>query len=625
MRAVGLLLFLLVPVVFGQPTLLPVPEPPVADMEPAVREQLLETMADLASLLEEGGEREISNLPRAEVFGEAGRLFLAYDLVDSAEACFENARRLSPEDFRWPYLLGAVWSNERRVDDALPMLQRALELRPEDLAARMRLGEVHLARNDPKAARESFEQALAGAPGTAAAHAGLARAAAALGQFELAVEQYRKALELEPGASSLRYPLAIALRETGRMEEARAELAQRGDVEVRFPDPLTRDLLQLTTGAGMQLMFGHRALKGGDTDLAIRRFRKALEVNPQSAEAHQALGTVLAQVGDLEGAVRHDSASLALRPENPTVHYNLGTVLIELGQVDQAIRHFRTTLDLVPNHDNARFNLATALAQGGRHREAVELFGELLEREPGDRATRFFAANSHFRLGRLTPASNLLDGLIAEEPSGLRSRLLRARVAVASGDGATARAQLQAVIAHPEALAEQRLAARRQLGDLEARAGNYLAAAEAYGAAVSVAPQEPGTQRALAMAWLLAERYDEADQALVRALEAVPQDLELNHLRARFLATCPDEDFRDGAAALELARRLFESRPRPDLAETVAMAYAELGRFEEAVGWQQRLLQEAKRAGMTGIRQRLESQLAAYQRGEAVRAPWRLP
>lgn len=603
----------------GEPTLLQVPAPPVAGMEEAVRHQLEDTLETLRSL---GDEEGVPAGELAEAFGETGRLLLAYDLVDSAEACFRNAHALDPEDFRWPYLLGAVLGNDRRVEEALPALRTALDLRPEDLAARMRLGDVHLAGNDPVAAGEAYGEVLRRFPETAAAHAGLGRAAAAVGEFEAAVEHYRKALALAPEASALRYPLAIALRELGRREEAREQLALRGEVEVRFPDPLTRDLLALTTGASIQLMFGHRALKNGQVDLAVRRFRQAIEANPQSAEAQQALGAALAQQGDGEGASRHYSAALALRPDNPTLHYNLGTLLLERGETEQAIRHFQAAIVLLPAYDNARFNLATALAQVERHSEALEHFQELLTREPEDRATRFFAANSYHRLGRQTEAAALLDALIEQDAKAVRARLLRSRVAVAVEDLATARRHLTAVLAHPEVAQEQRTAAHRQLGDLEARAGRYERAAQAYVQAVAAEPRNANTRFALAMAWLLAERYEEAADHLAKSTRILPQDMELSHLRARFLATCPVDPLRDGSEALEISSRLLRVGFRADIAETVAMAYAELGRFEDAVRWQQRLLREAERAGLRQFQAHLEEGLKLYGEGLPMRAPW---
>ena len=81
---------------------------------------------------------------------------------------------------------------------------------------------------------------------------------------------------------------------------------------------------------------------------------------------------------------------------------------------------------------------------------------------------------------------------------------------------------------------------------------------------------------------------------------------------------------RDGARSLELAMTAFAEERSPERAETVAMALAELGRFPEAVDWQRRIVEQVEAAGAAvsappGLRERLRS----YERGSAVRAPWR--
>ena len=85
-------------------------------------------------------------------------------------------------------------------------------------------------------------------------------------------------------------------------------------------------------------------------------------------------------------------------------------------------------------------------------------------------------------------------------------------------------------------------------------------------------------------------------------------------------ATCPEDSLRNGEGALEAARAVFRQNPGLETAQTVAMALAELGRFSEAADWQRRLLDQLRGNGTPPpeVTERLE----AYERGEAVRAPW---
>ena len=401
------------------PRLEPIAAPTLDGMEPAVQEQLDQALADLRRQVE--GAQSLPDSPDlrrqlAETYGELGQIYLAYDLVTPARVALDNARLLDPQDFRWLYLLASLEQNEGRLELAAQHFEAALALPPPPdtltLAARIRLGNVYLDSHRLEEAQSAFEQAIALDGGAAAAHAGLGRTAARQERPQDAIGHFRRALELQPEASAVRYPLAIALRELGQRDAARQELTQRGDVEASFRDPLAEAVLNLATGSGVHLMFGNRAVRNGRLEIAEQRFRRALEANPRSAEAHQSLAAVLEGRGERQAAIEHYSSALALAPDNPSLHYNLGTILVDQGHDSQAIRHFQAALRLAPDYQNARFNLAAVLARGGRYDEAAPLYEALLDSSEGqDSATRFYAAHTFQNLGQHEQANALLRDL----------------------------------------------------------------------------------------------------------------------------------------------------------------------------------------------------------------------
>ncbi|MEE8525395.1 MAG: tetratricopeptide repeat protein, partial [Thermoanaerobaculia bacterium] len=406
----------------------------------------------------------------------------------------------------------------------------------------------------PDEAGAAFERALVVDKSSAAAYAGLGKMAAARGEPAAAVRHFKKALEIEPGASALRYPLAIAYRELGRIDDARRQLQLRGDVEVSFEDPLIANLAELAAGSGIHVMAGNRALRKGQVEVAIDRYRRALAANPRSFEAHQALAAVLVEQGAADAAVEHYSAALEAEPDNPRVLYNLGTLFAQKGDVERAVRHFQAALELAPEYVDARFNLAAALAGSGRHDEALAHYRKLLEIAPDD--------------------------------------------------------------------TEARIAAHRQLARSSAQNGRFGEAVEHFGAVIEDRPDDLDARFGQVMALLLSERYAEARARLEEGRAALPRSPELAHLMARFLATCPVDRLRDGERALEIAQALLRSSQRPDVAETVAMGLAEVGRFDEAVAMQKQLIREAERAGAAAVVDPLRDRLTLYEQGKPSRAPW---
>jgi protein O-mannosyl-transferase len=96
-----------------------------------------------------------------------------------------------------------------------------------------------------------------------------------------------------------------------------------------------------------------------------------------------------------------------------------------------------------------------------------------------------------------------------------------------------------------------------------------------------------------------------------------PKNADIANNLAWLLATCPEASLRNGAQAVELAQkaeRLSVGR-EPVFIATLAAAYAETGRFSDAVLTGQRALQLASRQRNAALATALSKQLALYQAG----------
>src|SRR5262245_14348051 len=73
----------------------------------------------------------------ADAYGEMGKLFIATEYYDAAQACLVNASALAPVDMRWPYYLGHVLRLKNDPASAARAFERALAIKGDDVPALM--------------------------------------------------------------------------------------------------------------------------------------------------------------------------------------------------------------------------------------------------------------------------------------------------------------------------------------------------------------------------------------------------------------------------------------------------------------------------------------------------------
>jgi len=110
---------------------------------------------------------------------------------------------------------------------------------------------------------------------------------------------------------------------------------------------------------------------------------------------------------------------------------------------------------------------------------------------------------------------------------------------------------------------------------------------------------------------------DEAITCFQRALQIKPDYAEAQNTLAWVLATCPQASLRNGNKAVKLAQRANQltGDGNPVVLGTLAAAYAEAGRFPEAVATAQRALQVAETQSNPALADAIRSQMKLYQAG----------
>jgi len=114
-------------------------------------------------------------------------------------------------------------------------------------------------------------------------------------------------------------------------------------------------------------------------DEGIACYRRALQILPDLAEAHSNLGNALQAKGDAQQAVASCRRALQLKPDFADALCNLGNALRDLGQLDEAIDSCHKALAINPNLAPAWSNLGNALRDQRNVAEAIDCYQHALQ------------------------------------------------------------------------------------------------------------------------------------------------------------------------------------------------------------------------------------------------------
>ena len=212
------------------------------------------------------------------------------------------------------------------------------------------------------------------------------------------------------------------------MEFARASTIQstkRASKAAADQRPVERE--ELLTSKEDKLSYyltkGNQFFKKDQIDEAEQAYRKAVEVNPHSEDAHFNLGIALVRQNKLDEAIAEYREALRLMPDYAEVHNNLGNVLMSQKKFDEAMEHFRAAIRILPEHASAHNNLGTALARQGRFMEAIELYEKAVEFMPDYVEARFNLGNAYLAINRPEQAVAQFNEVLRLRPDFKQARL----------------------------------------------------------------------------------------------------------------------------------------------------------------------------------------------------------
>jgi len=436
--------------------------------------------------------------------------------------------------------------------------------------------------------------------------------------FDAAAVCFSNARMLQP--SDMRWPYYLAHVERLRNEPAKAAALFEQTLSMQpdhVPSLVWLGAMRLVTGDAAEAEMplakalelqphdpavlyhnGRVALAKRDYQRAIERLNEALAADPHASSIHYSLSLAYRGAGD----TRNADAQLRLRggvdpsPSDPLMRqvsgllHNASAFEVRaadaLGKRDwpTAITALRQALQLAPDNAFTHLNLGTALFQTGDAVGALAEFREAVRLSPA-------LAKAHYGIGIVTEAA---------------------------GRDADAVDAFTAAVKDDPGYAEARLS----LGDALRRTGRDADALQQYAAVIASSPSASPAYFGYAMALVRLKRYADARDALNRAVATFPDQPGFAHALARVLAAAPDDRVRDGQRAMAICGSLLKSQRTIELMQTMAMAMAEVGWFDEAAQWQRETIAAAAQSNRRGLSVRLSENLSRYENRMPCRTPW---
>ena len=160
-----------------------------------------------------------------------------------------------------------------------------------------------------------------------------------------------------------------------------------------------------------------KAAVQSDYKAMVRHLKKAIELEPQFAEAMNDLGTHYHRARRYEEAIELFRSAARVDSEAFTPHLNLGGSLLEAGRPIEALEANGRALELDSNDPLAHAQMGIALFTLGHYEPALFHLNEAKRIDPGSAASpQLILAEIYFRQGRKNTALLELEEFLALHP-----------------------------------------------------------------------------------------------------------------------------------------------------------------------------------------------------------------
>lgn len=509
-------------------------------------------------------------LRRADADYRAGVAALNGGDLNTAQAKFESVVRLEPRLEQGHSALGAVLVREGQWQAGIRELEKALSLQPVDQAAQLNLA---LAYAETKAYAKAIPL-FAKAEATARAHGSslpaqmlplYAQSLAATGHSQAAIAHLKEAAARGGSSARIYDDIGSLYAQQQEWPEAEQEFERALRIEPGF------------AAAHLHLGFVLQAEQKGDP---AAEWTKACALAPQDAQVNSLAGKALADAGQDAKAAPILAHALQLDPRSIPALNALANVYQRNGRIPEAVALFKKAVEAEPENTTALINLGLALSQLHRAQEALPYLQHAIALDPKSLTAHQDLAAAYIQVDQVANAVTELRVALKLAPDSPKAHYDLGVAYKLQDDAADAIPQLQTA----EKLDPSGYEAPYVLGLLYDQVARYNEAAQQLNTSLKLHQQNGDGWSTLGSIYFKLNKLPEAAAALRNAIQQLPAQSDPHLLLANVLIK--QGRIEDAAAERKLAAQLMRAhmnRQRAEVSTNSGKSLLVAGKVDEAI------------------------------------------
>lgn len=345
----------------------------------------------------------------------------------NTETLYKHMLERAPNAAPLHSMLGYIYCQEKRIDEALYHLKRSLECDPNDSIIRTNYGNILCNQGKLEDAISQYQYALNINPNNYQAYNNLGNTMLDMGKIEDAISYYHKSLNIKPDFPDAYFNLGYAMSEMNKLNEAISYYKQALSLKPDYSDAynnlgsIFNELNKFDEAIDCYNMAIHfeanRAdlfdncgiilVKKGNLNEAIKQFNQALQIEPNYTDAYYHLSNILINQNRWDEVLKISKVFLKHQPNSYLAFYNLGLVSESQKELEEAVKYYLEALNIEPSEIRAHVNLGNIYLTQGLIEKAFEYYNHALKVNP-----KF--APAYYNLGLALESCNKLEEAIIQ-------------------------------------------------------------------------------------------------------------------------------------------------------------------------------------------------------------------